>query len=56
MKKNQKFRDGSTKALVAELLSQDLDREQIQARLGITRNAFNARVGDIRRDLGWQSS
>lgn len=55
MKKNQRYREGSTKDLVAELLSRDVDADAIQARLGLSRNAYNARCSDIRRELGWQA-
>lgn len=48
-----KLKEGSTKQLVAELMSQDIDIDAIAERLRISRKAVQARMSDIRRDLGW---
>lgn len=39
----------------AELLSQDLDRETIMQRMGISADAYKSHLRAIRRKLGWQA-
>lgn len=40
---------------VAQMLSEEYDVGQIAERLGARRAVVNARITDIRKELGWQA-
>lgn len=39
----------------AELLSQDLPRDEIMKRMGISADSYKMHLRRVRRDLGWQA-
>lgn len=39
----------------AELLSQDLPRPEIMARMGLSAEGYKSHMKHVRRDLGWQA-
>lgn len=39
----------------AELLAEGLERVQIMARLGLTKQAYRGHLRRVREDLGWQA-